>query len=330
MMVIKRSPLLIFVVSMLALMVACDSGEPGGPSVRIVSPIDGRTIDGAYDIKVQATSDSGVENVKFFIDGALIAEDNIYPFEVTWETWEYSDGTHSILAVAEDTSGARGEDEVEVTLPERTHWNFKILDMSDFEPVTDATVEMSDKKGKMPYPPQATDAEGMVRMEGLQKYEFYSIKLTAGGYADTYHTNHELSGWMSTSDTLLIVSNGVVSGMTMVGGGIFDKGLGHIAGRIYKGKKKVSQGCAQVLPDPPASYVIYWDYDSIPSTTRGHTSTFNGLYWAGGVPEGKVDLEVMVKDELLGSIDTLVFASSVTIVDPWFESNRKQTGPECK
>jgi hypothetical protein len=62
--------------------------------VIITNPINDQTVSGT----ITCAADSNCESVKWYIDGSYIAEDISGPFQYSWDTMEYSDGTHTLEA----------------------------------------------------------------------------------------------------------------------------------------------------------------------------------------------------------------------------------------
>ncbi|MBU7036339.1 MAG: Ig-like domain-containing protein [Theionarchaea archaeon] len=60
--------------------------------VTITNPANGSTVSGT----VSVTTDTNCDEVKFYIDGTLVKDDTASPFDYTWDTTAYSDGTHTI------------------------------------------------------------------------------------------------------------------------------------------------------------------------------------------------------------------------------------------
>ncbi|MBU7039061.1 MAG: hypothetical protein HXS52_14125 [Theionarchaea archaeon] len=62
--------------------------------VTITNPSEGQTVSGTVNI----TTTTNCEEVRFYVDGTLVRVDTASPFDYTWDTTGYSDGTHTILA----------------------------------------------------------------------------------------------------------------------------------------------------------------------------------------------------------------------------------------
>ena len=76
------------------------------PTVVLVSPAAGTTVQGAVSVTATAADDIGVSSVQFLLDGApLGAADLEAPYEVAWPTASVSNGAHALTAVARDAAG---------------------------------------------------------------------------------------------------------------------------------------------------------------------------------------------------------------------------------
>jgi hypothetical protein len=76
------------------------------PSVAITSPANGATVSSAITVTANATDDTGVISVKFYVDGVLIgSEDTSAPYSTSWSTAAVTDGSHVLTAIARDAAG---------------------------------------------------------------------------------------------------------------------------------------------------------------------------------------------------------------------------------
>lgn len=80
----------------------------GAPTVSFNSPIDGATVSGKVALSDNASDDLSVTKVEFYIDGELDTTDTAVPYEATWYTNYYMNGSHTIMAKAYDASGNTG------------------------------------------------------------------------------------------------------------------------------------------------------------------------------------------------------------------------------
>jgi hypothetical protein len=88
--------------------------DASAPSVIVSSPTDGQSFGKGARVSLSATSSdagtgtgapSGVANVVFYLDSAVLATDTSSPFTATWNTNRATVGGHTITAVAADAAG---------------------------------------------------------------------------------------------------------------------------------------------------------------------------------------------------------------------------------
>jgi hypothetical protein len=89
------------------------------PVVVIVSPAANATLSGSVTVEVQAADDTGVEAVTLLIDGVVLEKLFSAPYNFTWPTQQWSNGPHTLRAVAEDRVGNRALVERTVTVDNR-------------------------------------------------------------------------------------------------------------------------------------------------------------------------------------------------------------------
>jgi hypothetical protein len=75
------------------------------PSVAISSPSDGETVSGTINVNVSASDDVGVTDVELYLDGEFLATDTAEPFAFAWDTTQWTDGVHTLEAIAYDAAG---------------------------------------------------------------------------------------------------------------------------------------------------------------------------------------------------------------------------------
>jgi hypothetical protein len=81
-------------------------GDTTPPTVSITSPASGASVSGTVSVTATAADNVKVANVQFKLDGAnLGTADTTSPYSVSWNTTGASAGTHTLTAVATDTSG---------------------------------------------------------------------------------------------------------------------------------------------------------------------------------------------------------------------------------
>jgi chitodextrinase len=81
----------------------CDTTPP---TVSVTAPANGATVGGTITVSAAASDNTSVAGVQFKLDGAnLASEDTSSPYSVGWDTATSSPGTHTVSAVARDSSG---------------------------------------------------------------------------------------------------------------------------------------------------------------------------------------------------------------------------------
>ena len=75
------------------------------PNVSITEPADFSTVKGNVIIKANATDNSGIAKVEFYVQNTLKATDTTAPYEYNWDTKSAADGSYAIMAKAYDAAG---------------------------------------------------------------------------------------------------------------------------------------------------------------------------------------------------------------------------------
>lgn len=88
------------------------------PTISITSPADGSTVSGTVNVTAIASDDKGISKVEFSIDGTLKATDTSLPYSYSWDTVQYSSGTHILKALAYDTANQTAIAQSSVTITE--------------------------------------------------------------------------------------------------------------------------------------------------------------------------------------------------------------------
>jgi hypothetical protein len=76
--------------------------DNAGPAVAITAPASGATLTGVVPLQADATDGAGVTQVDFYVDGRVLASDTTAPFGVDWDTRFFSNGNHTLMALARD------------------------------------------------------------------------------------------------------------------------------------------------------------------------------------------------------------------------------------
>lgn len=82
-----------------------EASDSAAPTVRIESPAEGQTVEGATQVMVAAADDSELAEVVLYVDGAPYAVDDYAPYAFALSGDEFSSGLHTIHCVARDVAG---------------------------------------------------------------------------------------------------------------------------------------------------------------------------------------------------------------------------------
>lgn len=84
------------------------------PIVYISNPSDGATVSGIIDIVANASDNIGIKKVEFYVDNTLKGNDFSSPYSYSWDTRNYSEGSHTLMAKAYDALHQTGTDTISV------------------------------------------------------------------------------------------------------------------------------------------------------------------------------------------------------------------------
>lgn len=94
-------------IALLGILVACgfpDDVDAFGPDIAITSP-NTQIVRGVATYAADVSDDTGVDKVRFLVDGNLLFEDKSAPFTTEWDTRTVADGNHTLRVDAFDLSG---------------------------------------------------------------------------------------------------------------------------------------------------------------------------------------------------------------------------------
>lgn len=86
------------------------------PTVSITVPANGATISASIVFSADASDDNSVTKVTFIIDSTTLAEDTNAPYSATLNSTGYSNGIHTLKAVATDNAGQTAESSISITI----------------------------------------------------------------------------------------------------------------------------------------------------------------------------------------------------------------------
>jgi hypothetical protein len=86
------------------------TGDTTPPTVSLTAPANGATVSGtAVTVSANASDNVGVTRVQFRLDGANLGSAvTTPPYQVTWNTTQAANGSHTLSAVAYDAAGNQG------------------------------------------------------------------------------------------------------------------------------------------------------------------------------------------------------------------------------
>ncbi len=114
------------------------------PVVVITGPADGATVSGtSVAITADASDDSGVTQVEFFVDGVSIGlgTESSDIWSASWDLTGVSDGAHSITATATDTTDQTSSHAISITVDNVTEPPIKVVSLEGDSAWTKAGVQ---------------------------------------------------------------------------------------------------------------------------------------------------------------------------------------------
>jgi len=79
------------------------------PVVTIFSPIQNTTTAGSMLIEVNASDDTGVNQVSLYANNQLVASDTTTPYQFSWDSTQENDGVVTLTAIATDSAQNEGQ-----------------------------------------------------------------------------------------------------------------------------------------------------------------------------------------------------------------------------
>ncbi len=144
-----------------ALAAAAPPPDASAPTASISSPASGATVSGSVAISASASDNVGVTEVRFYVDGQMIASDVAAPFSAAWNSATAGNGAHAVAADAYDAAGNRGSaPTVSVMVSNPVVADTTPPSVSITAPAGGATVGM-----KQTFTANASDASGIARVE---------------------------------------------------------------------------------------------------------------------------------------------------------------------
>jgi len=91
------------------------AGDKIAPQVALQKPGQGQTVKGNVSMSASASDNIRVVKVSFYIDGVLYKTDTSSPYNASWQSRKWGNGSHAITVRAFDAAGNASEDTHTVT-----------------------------------------------------------------------------------------------------------------------------------------------------------------------------------------------------------------------
>jgi hypothetical protein len=172
------------------------SPDDNPPSVTITNPANGATVSGQIIITADASDDIGVTQVEFFIDGVSIGADTIGGdvWSASWDTMGYSDGGHTVSAIATDTNSQTSDDLISATVDNST----------DYPPSVTITNPANGEEvsGQVDVTADASDDNSVIQVEFFVDGVSIGVDTTGGdGWSASWDTTQDSNGGHTVSAT---------------------------------------------------------------------------------------------------------------------------------
>ncbi|MGD2113858.1 MAG: Ig-like domain-containing protein, partial [Acidobacteriota bacterium] len=87
------------------------------PTATLTAPTSGATVRGTLTLEASGSDASGLQSMRFWVDGTHLSGDGTAPYTASWDTTTVAEGLHSLYAVAWDEPGNPGQSQtVQVTV----------------------------------------------------------------------------------------------------------------------------------------------------------------------------------------------------------------------
>lgn len=102
------------------------------PTVSTVAVPPGSTVNRIVTLSATASDNTGVTEVRFFVDGALLGSVGAAPYSIDWDTGAETDGDHMVHAEAADAAGNSAQS-ADITVTVRNTVQFAVMLSGDEE-----------------------------------------------------------------------------------------------------------------------------------------------------------------------------------------------------
>ncbi|MBN1755164.1 SUMF1/EgtB/PvdO family nonheme iron enzyme [bacterium] len=134
-MIYRNAPYLFSSIILIALsfMLGCGEDNNNGhdstaPDIFISYPENGSEVSDTVTVEAIASDNVGVERVKFYLDGSLLAEDDNEPWVAIWVASGLINGTqHFLYAIAYDAAGNQGASDTVMVTVNNSHVDYQYV-----------------------------------------------------------------------------------------------------------------------------------------------------------------------------------------------------------
>ncbi len=295
-----------------------DNYSPEEVTVNIISPSNGSTVSDTVEVTAIADASTGILKVEFYIDGTLEGSDFSDPYSYSWNTTGYSDGSHSIKAIAHDyLSNTAIDDDTSVTVDNSaaSTVSVNITGPTNGETVSGSSVVIT---------ADANSDNGILRVEFFIDDEFggldfshpYSYNWNTTGYSNGSHSikaiAYDNSGDLTTDDDTSVTVDNLNAGLlddfddggtiNLWGGEIGQWGNGGTVVFDNSGDGIGGSGALRVAYNVTSEWVGPYILPADESTQYvkipADVSTYDYFsFWVKSTPDTNGDIEVSFKDD---------------------------------
>lgn len=92
------------------------AADSTAPTVNVTAPADLATVSETIAFTADAADNAAVQDVKFYVDSVLVQTDTTASYGFNWNSRTVDNGSHTLAAAAEDTSGNKATNTITVTV----------------------------------------------------------------------------------------------------------------------------------------------------------------------------------------------------------------------
>jgi len=93
-----------------------DESYSSRPTISISSPGNSATVSGQINISVSVHSDNGVSNVTYYLSDANIGSSSSSPYDITFDTSKYPNGSYNLKAKLTDDNGVATDNSISISI----------------------------------------------------------------------------------------------------------------------------------------------------------------------------------------------------------------------